>query len=72
LLLDATEQTQPAVLDPASYVYDDKAKKKESVRAVKIHQDTAQRDLEKSLETQKMVNADNQRKLADQKQQLNA
>jgi len=27
LLLGATEQTQPAILDPASYVYDDKGKK---------------------------------------------
>jgi len=72
LLLGATEQTQPAVLDPASYVYDDKGRKKESIRAVEIHQDTTHRDLEKSLETQKTVNADSQRKLADQQQQLDA
>jgi len=70
LLLGATEQTQPAVQDPASYVYDDKGRKKESIRAVEIHQDTTQRDLVKSLETQKTENADNQRKLADQQQQL--
>jgi len=42
LLLGVTEQTQPAVLDPASYVYDDMRRKKESVRAVEIHQDTKQ------------------------------
>jgi len=35
------------VLDPASYVYDDKGKKRESVRAVEIHQDK-QRELKKS------------------------
>jgi len=39
---------------------------------VEIHQDTTQRDLEKSLETKKTVNADNQQKLADQQQQLDA
>jgi len=54
LLLGATEQTQPAVLDPASYVCDDKGRKKEpSVRAVEVQQYTKQQDLEKSLETQK-------------------
>jgi len=68
LLLGSTEQTQPAVLDPASYVYDDKDRKNESVGAVEIHQDTVQRN----LETQKTVNADNQQKLADQQQQLDA
>jgi len=31
LLLGATEQTQLAVLDPASYIYDDKGRKKESI-----------------------------------------
>jgi len=66
LLLGATKQTQPAVLDPASYAYDDKGRKKKSIRAVEIHQDTTQRDLEKSLEAQKAVNSDNLRKLADQ------
>jgi len=35
LLLGATKQTQPAILDPASYIYDDKGRKKESVRAAK-------------------------------------
>jgi len=49
LLLCATEQTQPAVLDPASYIYDKKGRKKESIRAVEIHPDTTQRDLEKKL-----------------------
>jgi len=52
LLLGATEQTQPAVLDPASYVYDDKGRKKENIRAVEIHPDTTQRDLEKKLAEQ--------------------
>jgi len=52
LLLNATEQTQPAVLDPASYIYDDKGRKKESVRAVEVHPDTTQRDLEKKLAEQ--------------------
>jgi len=70
LLLGATEQTQPAVLDPASYIYDDKGKKKESVRAVEIHQDTKQRDLERSLEAQKALNDDSQRKLIEQPKQL--
>jgi len=71
LLLGATEQTQPAVLDPASYIYDDKGRKKEtSVRAVEIHQDTKQRDLEKSLEAQKALNDESQRKLAEQQRQL--
>jgi len=59
LLLGATEHTQPAVLDSASYVYDDKGQKKESIRTVEIHQNTTQRDLEKSLEAQKAVNSDN-------------
>jgi len=41
LLLGATEQTQPAVLDPASYVYDDKGRKKEpSIRAMEVQQYT--------------------------------
>jgi len=70
LLLGATEQTQPAVLDPASFVYDDKGRKKESVRAVEIHPDTKQRDLEKSLEVQKVLNDESQRKLAEQQRQL--
>jgi len=46
------------VLDPASYVYDDKGKKKESVRVVEIHQDK-QRELEKSFEEQKSLNDEN-------------
>jgi len=51
-------------------VYDDKDKKKESIRAVEIHQDTKQRELEKSLEVQKSLNDENQRKLAEQQRQL--
>jgi len=71
LLLGATEQTQSAVLDPASYVYNDKGRKKEtSVRAVEIQQDTKQRDLERSLEAQKALNDESQRKLAEQQKQL--
>jgi len=71
LLLGATEQTQPAVLDPASYVYDDKGRKKENtVRALEIHQNTKQRDLEKGLEAQKALNDKKQRKLAEQQRQL--
>jgi len=70
LLLGTTDQTQPAVLDPASYVYDDKGKKKESIRAVEIHQDTKQRELERSLKTQKALNDENQRKLSEQQSQL--
>jgi len=70
LLLGATEQTQPAVLDHASYVYDDKGRKKESIRAVEIHQDTKQREPERSLEAQKALNDENQRKLAEQQRQL--
>jgi len=71
LLLGSTEQTQSAVLDPASYVYDDKGRKKESsVQAVEIHQDTKQRDLERSLEAQKALNDESQRKLAEQQRQL--
>jgi len=72
LLLGATEQTQPAILDPASYIYDDKGRKKESIRAVELHQDTTQRDLKKNVETQKTVNTENQRKLAEQQEQLDA
>jgi len=37
LLLGTTDQGQPAILDPASYVYDDKGRKKDSIRAVEIH-----------------------------------
>jgi len=70
LLLGATEQTQPAVLDPASYVYDDKGKKRERVRVVEIHQDTKQGDLERSLEAQKALNDESQRKLTEQQRQL--
>jgi len=52
---------------PASYVYDDKGRKKEtSVRAVEIQQDRKQRDLERSLEAQKALNDESQRKLAEQ------
>jgi len=70
LLLGATEQTQPAVLDPASYVYDDKGRKKESIRAVEIHQDTKKTELERSLEVQKELTSESQRKLAEQQRQL--
>jgi len=70
LLLGATEQTQPAVLDPASYVYDEKGRKKKSIRAVEIHQDSKKRELERSLEAQKALNDENQRKLAEQQRQL--
>jgi len=71
LLLGATEQTQAAVLDPASYVYDDKGRKKEpSVRAVEVQQYTKQQDLEKSLATQKALNDESQQKLAEQQTQL--
>jgi len=70
LLLGAIEQTQLAVLDPASYVYDDKGRKKESIRAVEIHHDTKQRELERSLETQKALNDEKQRKLSEQQRQL--
>jgi len=59
------------VLDPASYVYDDKGKKRESVRAVEIHQDK-QRELKKSLEVQKSLNDDNQWKILDQQRQLHS
>jgi len=52
------------VLDPASYVNDDKGKKRESVRAVEIHQ-AKQRELEKSLEEQKSLNDENQRNILD-------
>jgi len=55
LLLGATDETQLAVLNPAMYVYDDKGRKKESIRAVEIHQDTKQRELERSLEAQKCI-----------------
>jgi len=71
LLLGATEQTQAAVLDPASYVYDDKVRKKEpSVQAVKVQQYTKQQDLERSLATQKTLNDESQHKLAEQQTQL--
>jgi len=70
LLLGATEQTQPAVLDPASYVCDYKGRKKENIRAVEVHQDTKQRDLERSLEAQKALNDENQRKLAKEQRQM--
>jgi len=71
LLLGATEQTLAAVPDPASYVYDDKGRKKEpSVRAVEVQQYTKQQDLEKSLATQKTLNDESQRKLAEQQTQL--
>jgi len=59
------------VLDPASYVYDDKGKKKEHVRAVEIHQNK-QRELEKNLEAQKSLNDENQRKILDLRQQLDS
>jgi len=71
LLLGATEKTQAAVLDPASYVYDDKGRRKEpSVRAVEVQQYTKQPDLEKNLATQKTLNNESQRKLAEQQTQL--
>jgi len=71
LLLGVTEQTQAAVLDPASYVYDDKGMKKEpSVRAVEVQQYMKQQDLERSLATQKTLNDESQRKLAEQQTQL--
>jgi len=71
LLLGATEKTQAAVLDPASYVYDDKGRRKEpSVRAVEVQQYTKQPDLEKNLATQKTLNDESQRKLAEQQTQL--
>jgi len=38
LLLGATEQRQPAVLNPASYMYDDKGRKKENIRLWKYTQ----------------------------------
>jgi len=59
------------VLDPASYVYDDKGKKRESVRSVEVHQDK-QRELVKSLEVQKSLNDENQRKILDQQWQLDS
>jgi len=59
------------VLDPASYIYDDKGKKRESVRVVEVHQDK-QRELEKSLEEQKSLNDKNQRKILDQQRQLDS
>jgi len=65
-----TPQPQ-VVFDPASYVYDDKGMKKKNVRAVEIHQDK-QRELEKSLEAQKSLNDENQRKILDQQQQLDS
>jgi len=39
-------------MDPAYYVYDDKGRKKKNTRAVEIHPDTTQRDLEKKLAEQ--------------------
>jgi len=68
LLLVATEQTQAAVLDPASFVYDNKGRRKEpGVRAVEAQQYTKQQDLKRSLATQK---DESQRKLAEQPTQL--
>jgi len=65
--LGAIEKTQAAVLDPVSYVYDDKKRRKEpSVRAIAVQQYTKQQDLEKSLATQKTLNDESQRKLAEQ------
>jgi len=67
LLLGASESTQAVVLDPASYVYDDKGRRKEpSVRAIEVQQYTKQQDLERSLAAQKALNDESQRKLAEQ------
>jgi len=75
LILGTTEQAphtvQPVVLDPSSYGYDDKRRKKESIRAVEIHQDK-QRELKKSLEAQKTLNDKKQRKILDQQRQLDS
>jgi len=50
LLLGTPKQTgQQATLDSASYVYDDKGRRKENTRAVEVHPDIIQRDLEKRL-----------------------
>jgi len=59
------------VLNPASYVYDDKSKKKKSVKAVEIHQ-YKHRKLEKSLEEQKLLNDENHQKILDQQRQLDS
>jgi len=75
LLLGLTQQAQhtaqSVVVDPASYVYDDKGRKKESIRAVEIHQDK-QRELERSLEAQKALNDENHRRISDQQRQLDS
>jgi len=75
LMLGSTEQAphtvQPVVLDPASYGYDDKGRKKKSIRAAEIHQDK-QREFEKSLEAQKALNDVNQRRILNQQRQLDS
>jgi len=75
LLLGITEQApytaESAVLDPASYVYDDKGRKKEIIRAVEKHQEK-QRELERSLEAQKALNDENKLRRSDQQRQLDS
>jgi len=66
-----TYSIRPATLDPASYVYDDKGTKKESVRSVEVVSDK-QREYERNMEAQKALNDKCQRKIADQQRQLDS
>jgi len=56
--------TQPATLNPASYVYDDKGRRMEGVRSVEVVPDK-QREYERNMEAQKALNDECQRKIAE-------